>query len=72
MPDIKYVPQRDALQIRLEGTGIPYVIWQRGAFYTYYTRVPRYGDAVYIYNRHQYGAEMPDFWSLHIKKLVRS
>ena len=55
MPDIKYVPHRDAVQIRLEGTEMPYIFMTRGCqgmempLYIYGTGMPRHGDALYIY-----------------------
>ena len=47
MSDIKYVPHRDAVQIRLEGTEMPYIFMARNgdALYIYDTGMPRHGDA---------------------------
>ena len=58
MPDIKYVPHRDAVQIRLEGTEMPYIFMARGC---QGTEMP-----LYIYIRNQYGTGMPDFWPIQL------
>ena len=63
MPDIKYVPHRDALQIRLEGTEMPYIFMARGC---QGMEMPLY-IYIYIYIRNQYGTGMPDFWPIQLE-----
>ena len=67
MSDIKYVPHRDAVQIRLEGTEMPYIFMARGCQGTEMPYIfMAWGCLIYI-NRNQYGTGMPDFWPIQLE-----
>ena len=73
MPDIKHVPHRDAVQIRLEGTEMPYTFMARGCQgtempYIFMARGCQGTEMPYIFiNRNQYGTGMPDFWPIQLE-----
>ena len=83
MSDIKYVPHRDAIHLRLGQIRFFRNLWHRDARYKICTtqgcrtdQTRRNRDALYIYdtempyiyiNRNQYGTGMPDFWPIQLE-----